>query len=124
MPAKMPAMMMVVMLLIAVGALFFLIQGVNMHSQVAIEEQQFHQLQEGYWLMSKADRDGAATGSELNQRLVQIMNTPSELLRLKLVGVGKILTGIFVVLLGIMLALVMMPMRLGMIMKQQMQNKQ
>ena len=32
---------------------------------------------------------------------------------LKLVGVGKILTGIFILLLGILLALIMMPVRLA-----------
>ncbi len=46
------------------------------------------------------------------------MNYPSELLRLKLVGIGKILTGIFILLLEILMALVMMPMRLGKIIKQ------
>lgn len=56
---------------------------------------------------------GAATDSALNKNLVQIQNYPSELLRLKLVGVGKILTGIFMLLFGIMIALVMMPIRLG-----------
>jgi len=38
-------------------------------------------------------------------------------LRLKLIGVGKILTGIYVLLFGILIALIMMPMRLAQFMK-------
>jgi len=38
-------------------------------------------------------------------------------MELKLLGVGKILTGIYVLLFGILIALVMMPVRLGNIIK-------
>lgn len=111
--------MMLVMLVIVIAAFTFAWQGLQMHSQVAVEEAKFHQLQQGYFNQSKVVRDSAETGSELNQQLVQIQNYPSELLRLKLVGVGKILTGIFALLFGILIALVSMPMRLGKILKQQ-----
>ena len=102
---------MIVMLIVIVAALFFVAQGVRMQNQVAGEEAAFHQLQSEYFSQSKAIRDGAETGSVLSKQLVQIKNFPSDLLRLKLVGVGKILTGIFIILFGILIALMIMPVR-------------
>jgi hypothetical protein len=110
--------MMMVMLIIVIASVVFAWQGVIMHQQVQVEEQKFHQLQTSYYLQSKAVRDGAESNSQLNQDLAQIQNYPSELLRLKLVGVGKILTGIFILLFGILLALIMMPVRLGKLIKE------
>jgi len=104
---------MVMMMVLVLVALFFAGQGVLMHSQVSTEEVAFHKLQGEYFILAKTERESAATGSELNQKLVEIQNYPSELLMLKLVGVGKILTGIFVLLFGILIALVMMPKRLA-----------
>ncbi len=112
-----PIMMGMMMTLMVVGIIFAVI-GVQMHRQVTAEEAKFHALQSEYFIKSKEIRDAAVTGSELNSQLVQIQNYPSELLRLKLVGVGNILTGIFVLLFGILIALVMMPKRLGKIMKE------
>lgn len=89
-----------------------------MHYQVGVEEAKFHTLQSEYFLLAKSERDAAAEGSELNKKLVQIQQYPSTLLELKLVGVGKILTGIFVLLFGILIALIMMPIRLGGIIRQ------
>ena len=89
-----------------------------MHSQVSVEELKFHPLQQNYFIINKAERESAVTGSELNQKLVQIQNYPSELLRLKLVGVGKILTGIFLSLLAIVILLFMMPIRLAKLMSE------
>lgn len=103
----------VIMMILVIISLVFVVQGVNMHTQVPIEEAKFHALQENYFTNSKAVRDGATTGSELTQDLVEIQNYPSTLLELKLVGVGKILTGIFVILFAILFALIMMPVRLG-----------
>ncbi len=91
-----------------------------MQSQVTGQEAAFHQLQESYFSISKSERDAAETGSAVNSQLVEIQNFPSELLRLKLVGVGKILTGIYILLFGILIALIMMPSRLGKIIKQHM----
>lgn len=108
----------IIMIIIIVGAIAFVWQGVGMHNSVAVEEAKFHQLQSEYLLQSKAARDGAETGSTLNQQLGQIANYPSELLRLKLVGVGKILTGIFGLLFGILIVLFMMPVRLAKLMKE------
>ncbi len=107
---KKPLVMMMVLMLVAV---FFAGQGIVMHSQVKTEEAKFHALQSEYFTLAKAEREGATTGSELNQKLVEIQNYPSTLLELKLVGVGKILTGIFVLLFGILMALIMMPKRLA-----------
>lgn len=112
---KKPMIMMIVLMLVAI---FFAGQGVLMHSRVSTEEAKFHEIQSSYFIQSKVVRDAAETGASLNQDLVQIQNYPSELLRLKLVGVGKILTGIFVLLFGILIALIMMPIRLGKIIKE------
>jgi len=112
---KKPMIMMMVLMLVAV---FFAWQGVTMHSKVSTEEATFHKLQGDYFILSKANREAAVDGAELNQKLVQIQNYPSELLRLKLVDVGKILTGIFILLFGILIALIMMPIRLGKIIKE------
>lgn len=112
---KKPMLMMMGIMIIAI---FFAGQGVLMHSKVSTEETKFHKLQSEYFTLAKVERESAPTGSGLNQNLVQIQNYPSELLRLKLVGVGKILTGIFVLLFGILIALIMMPIRLGKIIKE------
>ena len=68
--------------------------------------------QEGYYSLD----DCISYALENNQQ-VEIANYPSELLRLKLVGVGKILTGIYILLFAILMALIMMPIRLGKIIK-------
>lgn len=104
---------MIIMLILVVASIFFAYQGVAMHKQVAVEEAKFHALQDSYFSNSKAIRDAAESNSELTQDLVAIANYPSTLLELKLVGVGKILTGIFIVLFCILLALMAMPKRLG-----------
>ncbi len=110
--------MMLIMLIIVVSGSVFALQGVSMHAQVEAEEETFHQLQANYFSLAKATRDTAEANSELNSQLVQIQNYPSTLLQLKLVGVGKILTGIFILLFGILIALVAMPIRLGKIIKE------
>lgn len=115
---------MLVMLATIIAGIAFLVQGSNMHSQVTIEEAKFHQLQSEYFIVSKAERDASLTGSALNQKLVEIQNFPSELLRLKLVGVGRILSGIFFLLFAILIALMMMPKRLAMIIKGSAQQKE
>ena len=104
-------------LIIVLLAGYFAYQGASMHSKVSVEEAKFHALQQDYFSQAKSVRDSAAANSELNGMLVDIQNSPSELLRLKLVGVGKILLGIFFLLLGIMVALVSMPMRLSKLIK-------
>lgn len=114
-------MPMLVLMALVIAAIVFVVQGTGMHQQVSVQEAKFHALQNSYFTISKAERDGAATGSELNKQLVQVSNYPSELLRLKLVGVGKILTGIFFMLFAIAFLLFMMPFRLAKLMKQ---NKQ
>ena len=111
----MPILILVVLI---IGSATFAWQGVSMHKSVSVEEAKFHQLQSEYFTLSKVERESAPTGSELNNKLVQIQNYPSELLRLKLVGVGKILTGIFGLLLGILFVLFIMPIRLAKLMKQ------
>ena len=101
------------MMLIMILSLVFLIWGVAMHVQVTTDEATFHANQAEYWNLEKSERDAAATGSDLNQQLVEIKNAPSDLMRLKLIGMGKILTGIYILLFGILIALIVMPVRLG-----------
>lgn len=106
-----------IMLILVVSATYFAYQGFAMHQQVAVEEQAFHDLQAEYFILSKTERESAVTGSELNQKLVKIVNAPSSLMHLKLVGVGRILVGIFILLFGILIALVSMPIRMVALMK-------
>lgn len=107
-----------VVMIITIAGLVYLFQGIGMHNQVPIEEAQFNALQAEYFIVSKAERDGAPTGSELNQQLVRIQQYPSQLLELKLVGIGKILTGIFALLLVIGIFLFMMPIRFAKLLKE------
>ena len=115
MKKMMPVML--ITLVLVIGAITYAVQGIEMHKQVVVEEVKFHQLQSEYFTLSKVERESALTGSELNQKLVQIQNYPSSLMELKLIGVGKILTGIFGLLFGILIALFMMPIRLAKMMK-------
>ena len=113
--------MMVPLLVLAalvLASISFAFQGVGLQGQVAGEEAKFHTLQSEYFIESKQMRDAAESGSALNQQLTQIQNYPSELLRLKLVGIGKILTGIYFTLLAIVFLLFVMPFRLGKLIKE------
>ena len=107
----------VVMVVLMLGSLFFVYQGISMHMKVSTEEATFHALQDDYFSQSKQLRDSASSDSDLNKQLVEIQQYPSELLRLKLVGVGKLLSGIYILLFGILIALMMMPIKLGAIIK-------
>lgn len=105
--------LMMLMALIFLVSIVYMIWGNSMHAQVTVEEAKFHDLQADYWNNAKTVRDNAATDSSLNSQLIEIKNYPSDLLRLKLVGVGRILTGIYALLFGILIALIIMPMRLA-----------
>lgn len=105
------------MVILMVASIVFAAQGVIMHNKVTTEEVKFHQLQADYFIQAKSVRDSAPANSALNQNLVSIQQYPSTLLQLKLVGVGKILTGIFVLLFGILIALIIMPVRLAQLIK-------
>ena len=110
-------MPMIVMVIITLISLIFAVWGISMHARVGVEEQKLHAAIDEYFSLDKATRDSAPTDSELNKQLVEIQQAPSELLRLKLVGVGRILTGIYALLIGILIALIMMPVRLGKMIK-------
>lgn len=102
------------MMTIMIVGIIFAAQGVSKHNDVNELEETFHAQQEDYIVNNtKADRDSAEVGSVLSEQHAEILNTPSELIKLKLVGVGNILTGIFVILFGIMTALIMMPFKLA-----------
>lgn len=102
-----------VIVVIVIAAIYFVGVGVVMQSEVALKEARLHEIQAEYFGTPKSIRDSAAAGSILLDQLVEIQQTPSQLLELKLVGIGKILTGISLLLLGIMIALVLMPIRLA-----------
>ena len=106
-----------VVMIITIAGIVYLFQGISMHHQAAVDEKAFNDLQAQYWTISKSERDAAATGSDLNQQLVILQQSPSQLIFLKLVGLGKILTGIFALLFVIGIFLFMMPVRLAMIQK-------
>jgi len=112
--------MMAAMALIIIVSLFFVIKGVSMHFKVDRERAQFHELQEDYYSVDKTTRDAAPSNTKLTQQLVEIQNYSSELLRLKLIGVGKLLVGIYLLLLGILVALIMLPARLGRVIRKRM----
>lgn len=107
-----------ILLILVIASIAFAWQGVGLQNRVAGEEAKFHALQNEYFTLSKIEREAAPTGSELNQKLAQIQNYPSSLMELKLIGVGKILTGIFISLLTIVFLLFMMPIRLAKLMKE------
>jgi len=113
---KVPVMVMMMGIMIA--GIIYAGKGVDMQNSVGPAEDQFHSLQEDYIVNNtKAERDSAPAGSALAKQQSEIAQTPSNLLKLKLVGVGKILTGIFILLFGIMSALVMMPYKLAAVIK-------
>jgi len=111
--------MMLVMMVVVASSIVYVVQGVNKQNRVEGVEATFHSLQTDYLVNNtKAARDGAEVGSALSKQSADLANYPSTLLELKLVGVGKILTGIAILLGGILMALVIvMPMRLGTIIK-------
>lgn len=106
-------MMKPIMVLLIILGVVFAGWGFVMQQEVGTKEAAFHALQDEYFSNAKSVRDGAETGSLLSKQLVEIQQTPSELLRLKLVGIGRILIGIFFLLLGILIALMSMPRRLN-----------
>lgn len=116
---NMKSMMMPLLILaiLVIGGITYAWQGIALQNRVAGEEARFHALQQEYFIINKVEREAAATGSELQQKFVDIQNYPSSLLELKLVGVGRILAGIFAALLAILLILFMMPIRLAKLMK-------
>ncbi len=106
--------MMMVMMVIVIAAAVFVVQGVSKQNQVAEVEETFHALQTDLIVnYTKEELDNAPVGSELAQQKAEVSNYPSTLLELKLVGVGKILTGIALLLVGILMSLIIMPVRLG-----------
>jgi amino acid transporter len=103
----------ILLIILIAGGLFFVAQGMIMHMNVADQDAALQQVQNAYFNVSKQERDNAPTGTVLNQQLVDIKNAPISLDSLKLVGLGKILTGIFLILLAILIAIITAPQRLA-----------
>jgi len=106
-----------ILAILVIGGISYAWQGIALQNRVAGEEAKFHALQQEYFIINKAEREAAPTGDALNQKNVDIQQYPSTLLQLKLIGVGRILAGIFAALLAILLVLFMMPVRLAKLMK-------
>ncbi|NCN39779.1 MAG: hypothetical protein GW775_01720 [Candidatus Magasanikbacteria bacterium] len=111
--------MVTIMVVVIIFGGIFVLQGMDLHKKVVREEMQFHELQTQYYSIEKQVRDEAPTNSMLTKQLTMIQNYPSSLMSMKLIGVGKILTGICIVLIGILFALLLMPLRLYMMIQPQ-----
>ena len=66
-----PKMTMMVMAILMLAALFFTVQGLQMHNAVDAKEERLHSLQNDYFSLAKSERDSAAANSELNKTLVR-----------------------------------------------------
>ncbi len=97
-----------------VAALFALV-GVGMAwTGFALEQAVLVPQQEDYFVNhTKAERDGAAAGSDLAKLQASIEEMKPTILTLKLVGIATVLFGIVIALLGILRMLSLMPIGLG-----------
>ena len=94
-------------------AYLFLLVGVVFHvTAFTLEFTKFTPLLDDVAGLPKAEVDNAPVGSELSMKKIEIAKFPPKLMTLKLVGVGSILTGIFLLLFVIIQALKIMPVRL------------
>jgi len=100
-------------------AFLFLLVGVVLQvTSFSLEFSKFAPLLDDYYGQhSKAERDSAPAGSELALQQAEITKFPPKLMTFKLVGIGSILTGIFLLLFIIIQALKIMPIRLGKLLK-------
>ncbi len=94
-------------------AFLFLIVGIVFHvTAFTLEFKSFVPLLNDVAGLPKAEVDNAPVGSDLSLKKIEIAKFPPKLMTLKLVGVGSILTGIFLLLFVIIQALKIMPVRL------------
>ena len=112
-----PVMVAMVAMIMMLGV-YVAATGVMMQAKVPVVEAQFHGLLDSYYANAKEVRDSAPSESQLTRDLAEINKFPSRLLELKLVGIGRILGGIFLLLFGILGALVMMPFRVRKVLRQ------
>lgn len=104
------------MMLTASG--FFVLAGIILHITAWIQEfTVFQPLVQDYWSVDKATRDAATSGSELANQLAEIQSFPAKLMTFKLVGVGSVLTGIWISLFVIAKRIGMLPVRLASLIK-------
>lgn len=103
-----------VMLLLLLLGFFYAFRGMTMHSQFAVENAMLEDMFVAY-----ADEmlgDDAASGDWFtNDRLLLLQQ--SLLVGTKLVSIGQLLTGIFFILVAILMVLLIMPMRVEKLMK-------
>ncbi len=97
---------------------FFVLVGIILHITAWVQEfTVFQPLVQDYWSVDKATRDAATSGSELANQLAEIQGFPAKLMTFKLVGVGSVLTGIWISLFVIAKRIGMLPVRLASIIK-------
>lgn len=95
------------------GFLFLLVGTALQVTAFTLEFRQFVPLLDQLAGLPKEVADNAPLGSEISNWKIEAAKFPPKLMTLKLVGVGSILTGIFLLLFVITQGLRVMPIRLG-----------
>lgn len=96
-------------ILALVTAVYLVGSGMTMHARVTRLQESYNQLQYAYYSQPQSVRDAAVANSALAEQRAMIEQYPSVLQQLEVGGNGKILAGIFVLLLGIFLGLFLLP---------------
>lgn len=104
--------------IILTGVLFLVLGVVFQITAFTLEFTQFAPLLDNLAGLPKSIADEAPVGSEISQWKIEVAKFPPKLMTLKLVGVGSILTGIFLTLFVITQALRVMPIRLGKVIRE------
>ena len=102
---------------VLLGFLFLTLGVVFQTTAFYMEFTQFAPLLDEVAGLPKSVVDEAPVGSDLSQQKIEIAKFPPKLFTLKLVGIGTILAGIFLMLFVITQALRVMPLRLGKVLK-------
>lgn len=104
--------------IVLAGVLFLVIGIAFQITAFTLEFTKFTPLLDKLAGLPKSVADEAPVGSEISQWKIDAAKFPAKLMTLKLVGVGSILTGIFLILFVITQALRIMPIRLGKVIKE------
>jgi len=105
-------------------ALLFMLTGVFLQSTAFnLEFKEFTPILEELKPLQKSVVDNADPSSRIAMLKTEAAKFPAKLLTFKLVGVGAILTGIWILLFVILQALKIMPLRLAMVIEEQQKKK-
>jgi len=86
----------------------FIWQGVVMHSELEGERVAYEETQASYYSVAKEIRDRAPADSPLSAQYAQIMHYPTKIQAKSAVGTGKLLTGIYFMLVTVLVTFMMM----------------